>query len=635
MRTLTLRARLWLGMGSMTVVVLACGAMGWVSAGQMEQGTSAMLDGPVAEASHCDAALVALLEARRNEKDFLLRLDEKYRGGVAKSVASLRDALTAAGEASHSEERKQRLASGLELASQYEAAFDGLAGLRVQRGLTHEEGLQGSLRTVVHNVEAQLKSAAPELQVLLLTLRRHEKDYLLRGDAKYIAKLGETVAAFDAAAVELGVDAAQRAAWGEALAGYRAAVEQLAALDTQAVAQTERMRAAARSIQELVDGVQAEASAALLPARAELAAKSRTTRGVMAMGVAVAGVVALVVATLTVRALVRVIRPVTVVAKAIADGDLTQPALPVRTRDEIGQLAASINEMNEALNKLVGEVSLAAREVAGAATEIAASSQQMAEGMNEQSAQVTQISAAVEEMSSSVAEVANKSGEAAAQAGRSGALAREGGEVVTKTIDGMNAIRDAVGASAQSVAELGKRGAQIGQIVDVINDIADQTNLLALNAAIEAARAGEQGRGFAVVADEVRKLADRTTKATEEIGVSIAAIQGETTQAVERMERGTREVETGVARSAAAGDSLRKLVESSQAVAGVVQGIAAAAEQQSAASGQISQSLDGIRSASQEASQGAEQSATAAAQLSSKAEHLQRLTTRFRLRTAA
>ena len=327
-------------------------------------------------------------------------------------------------------------------------------------------------------------------------------------------------------------------------------------------------------------------------------------------------------------------RPVTALIDRIKDiaqgeGDLTQ-RVHVNSQDEIGQLGNWFNQFVQRIHDVVAEVGGVTREVAAAATEIAASSEEMSQGMSDQNQQVTQISSAIEEMSASVVEVARKSGDAANNASESGRVAQEGGTVVEQTIEGMRGISDAVSAGAASVAELGKRGEQIGKIIDVINDIADQTNLLALNAAIEAARAGEHGRGFAVVADEVRKLADRTTKATDEIAESIKAIQAETGEAVERMNAGTDQVATGVESATQAGQSLEKIVTSAQEVAGMIQSIAAAAEQQSAASEEVSRNVESVAAVSRQAGEGANQAASAAAQLSSKAEQLQRLVDTFK-----
>jgi methyl-accepting chemotaxis protein len=319
----------------------------------------------------------------------------------------------------------------------------------------------------------------------------------------------------------------------------------------------------------------------------------------------------------------------------VADNDLAVEPLNMTGVDEISQLGRATDRMATSLSRIVYEVKDAAGNVSAASTEIAASSEEMAAGMRSQTQQVTQISSAIEEMSASVVEVAKKSGEAAARAEDSGKAATEGGDVVAQTIAGMESISAAVQASANSVQELGKRGEQIGDIIKVINDIADQTNLLALNAAIEAARAGEHGRGFAVVADEVRKLADRTTKATEEIAHSISAIQSETQGAVDRMNSGTTQVKVGVERATHAGESLKRIVSSARDVAGMIQSIAAAAEEQGAASEEVSRNVEAINAVSRQTAEGAAQAASAATDLSAKAEALQSLVGRFKLATRA
>lgn len=358
------------------------------------------------------------------------------------------------------------------------------------------------------------------------------------------------------------------------------------------------------------------------------AVAAASTRSLILWLIAVGIVVMVVTAGFIKRAVARPIQAMIERLHKIAEGDLTQ-RVDANRHDEFGELARCFNTSVQQLHDAIVEVGTATSEVASAATQIAASSEQTAQGMNEQSLQVMQISSAIEEMSASVIEVARKSGEAAQNAEGSGKVAQEGGAVVNQTIAGMRAISDAVTASATSVTELGKRGEQIGQIIDVINDIADQTNLLALNAAIEAARAGEHGRGFAVVADEVRKLADRTTKATAEVAESIKAIQLETGEAVQRMNAGTDQVKAGVELATQAGMNLQQIVSSAQEVAGMIQSIAAAAEEQSAASEEVSRNVEAVSAVASQAKEGASQAAQAATQLSTQAERLKALVGRF------
>lgn len=345
-------------------------------------------------------------------------------------------------------------------------------------------------------------------------------------------------------------------------------------------------------------------------------------------------VVALIASVASCLFAVNLIRPVLRLlerCKQIAAGDLTGEALVVKSQDEIGQVSEATNQMTQSLRDLVSEMTHASDNVAAAATEIAASSEEMAAGMDTQSDQIMQISSSIEQMSASVVEVARKSSDASNAAAEAGQAAKEGGAVVSETIDGMGAIDQAVTASSDSVKELGQLGEQIGAVIEVINDIADQTNLLALNAAIEAARAGEHGRGFAVVADEVRKLADRTTKATEEVGQSITAIQTGTNDAVQRMQSGTEQVKIGVQRATVSGENLQRIVANAENVSAMVQSIAAAAEEQSASSEQVSNSAEQIASVAQEAGRGAGQAAQAATDLSEKAEQMRSMVGRFKI----
>jgi len=291
----------------------------------------------------------------------------------------------------------------------------------------------------------------------------------------------------------------------------------------------------------------------------------------------------------------------------------------------------SINKMGESVSAVLNQVKEAVAATASAANQISSSTEEMAAGAQEQSSQATEVAGAVEEMTKTIYETTKNTGQATEASKNSGKVAKEGGHVVEETIHGMNRIAEVVRRSAATVQALGKSSDQIGEIVQVIDDIADQTNLLALNAAIEAARAGEQGRGFAVVADEVRKLAERTTKATKEIATMIKQIQKDTIGAVESMEQGTKEVEVGKQLAEKAGSSLKEIIHGAEQVLDIVSQVAAASEEQSSAAEQISKNIESISSVTQESASGIQQIAHASEDLNRLTLNLQELIARFKV----
>lgn len=318
------------------------------------------------------------------------------------------------------------------------------------------------------------------------------------------------------------------------------------------------------------------------------------------------------------------------VLEVMATGDFT----PRVTADYKGQhrmIKDSINKLADSISKILREVSDAVEATASASTQISSSSEEMAAGAQEQSAQTTEIAGAIEQMTSTILQTTKNAASAAEQAKNAGLAAQEGGVVIKETIEGMNRIAEVVKNAAQTVQELGASSEQIGTIVQVIDDIADQTNLLALNAAIEAARAGEQGRGFAVVADEVRKLAERTTKATKEIGDMIKKIQKDTSGAVKSMELGTAEVEKGIQFAEKSGKSLNEIIVNANSVVDVINQVAAASEEQSSAAEQISKSIEGISSVTQQSAAGVQQIARAAGDLNNLTVNLQSLVEQFKI----
>jgi methyl-accepting chemotaxis protein len=322
--------------------------------------------------------------------------------------------------------------------------------------------------------------------------------------------------------------------------------------------------------------------------------------------------------------------PVNELVTNITNADLNSRFNSTR-KDEIGGLQKAFDGFVDQIKNTLVQVSESSAAVASASTEISSSTEQLAAGAQEQSSQSAEVAGAVEEMTKTIIENSRNASDTADTAKRAKATAEKGGNVVRQTVEGMKDIAKVVNKSADTVKALGRSSDQIGEIISVIDDIADQTNLLALNAAIEAARAGEQGRGFAVVADEVRKLAERTTKATKEIASMIKQIQADTKDAVISMDEGTKKVNDGIILADQAGDSLREIMEISQLVTDKVAQIAAASEQQSSASEQISKNVEAISSVTQESASGTQQIARTAEDLNRLTENLQELLNKFNL----
>lgn len=319
---------------------------------------------------------------------------------------------------------------------------------------------------------------------------------------------------------------------------------------------------------------------------------------------------------------------VTDIAKG--EGDLTR-RLDGSAKDEVGEISRMFNLFIEKLHAIISKMATTTSQVSAAAIQLEATAEQIATGAEQVAAQSGTVATAGEEMSATSCDIAQNCQLAAGEAQLASEAAVSGSKVVDETIAVMNNIAERVQNSARAVESLGSRSDQIGAIVGTIEDIADQTNLLALNAAIEAARAGEQGRGFAVVADEVRALAERTTRATREIGEMIKAIQQETKGAVSAMEEGVSEVARGSEKAASSGKALEHILDQINAVTAEIHQVATAAEEQTATTSEISNNMQQITEVVSQTARGAHEAASEATKLSEISKDLQHVVSQFKL----
>lgn len=316
---------------------------------------------------------------------------------------------------------------------------------------------------------------------------------------------------------------------------------------------------------------------------------------------------------------------------AQGEGDLTQ-RISYDANDEIGNLSHWFNTFIDKLHDIIFQVADNTEQLASAATEISASAEQLSTGVREQTSQTSQVSSAVEEMTANIIESTKNTEEASEKAKEAAQKSQEGSRLAADTTDGMHEIVESSNVTSGNIEQLAEKATAIGEIIMVIDDIADQTNLLALNAAIEAARAGEQGRGFAVVADEVRKLAERTTKATKEVAETIKGIQNDVTTANTQISESKGIVDKGRNLVEQTGQSLKEIYQAIEGVQDMVRLVSSAAEEQSSAAEQISKSVENVDRITKESANGAEQAAAAAEQLNRQASNLRELVGGFKLR---
>ncbi|CAM4035140.1 methyl-accepting chemotaxis protein [Shewanella aquimarina] len=572
-----------------------------------------------------------VLSLRRDEKDFFARLDLTYIDRHKQQGRELEEKIASLGAIFERHDISQSdLQAFRQNVTRYESIFAEVTELQKQIGLHPKDGLYGALRGAVHNVETLVKEKnEPELMVTMLQLRRNEKDFMLRRALSYLDKFNGNLSLLrQQVAGAMLVDSVK----GELNALIDDYEKNFAALVSKE--QELGLDKDSGRMATLRDSI-ASAEKALVQLKGQsldaiYAAESAT----VTVSIIIFVLITLVLIGFTLAIIRSIMEPVQRISDAIsrieATKDLTLRC-DTKVDDEIGQIARHFNSMVESFQSLIKEVLSSVEVVNHSCQELSENSTRASEGVGRQLNETDMVATAITEMGATIDEIASNTELAAERAGNTHDNAQQGQVGVEHTIEKIQALAAQLTDSAQVVSELEKDSETIGSVLDVIRGIAEQTNLLALNAAIEAARAGEQGRGFAVVADEVRSLAMRTQESTEEIAGIIQTLQSRTRSIVQLMEATQRQGIESADQAASAGALLEQINADVTNIMDMSTQIAAAIEEQSMVASEVNKNVVVIRDIAAESAQAADENAKASDDVKARTQVLYQAVSLFKI----
>ncbi|MPY23268.1 methyl-accepting chemotaxis protein [Shewanella psychropiezotolerans] len=572
-----------------------------------------------------------VLSLRKDEKDFFARLDigylEKHRASSSDMNAVMN---TLRQQFVMYDIPTNALDSFDKSIQHYKQSFETVVQLQQEIGLTPKTGLYGALRQAVRDVETLVKRYdQPNLMVVMLQLRRNEKDFMLRRKMSYIEKFDGNINKFQQILSSSVLDASAKNQISSLMSSYQKDFATLVGKE-QSLGLTEDDGQMA----VLRDAIEtAEADSNTLEEQA-LAAIRDAEESAFTLGITIFILIAIILCGFTFFIIRSIMDPVDRITKAISSIEKNKD-LTIRcdatAEDELGQIAKHFNSMVESFQRLIEEVNESVQIMNHSCGELSMNAAKASEGVSQQLNETDMVATAITEMGATIDEIAKNTELAADRASNTHDNAQKGQLGVEQTIEKIQSLAEQLNGSAQVVSDLEKDSETIGTVLDVIRGIAEQTNLLALNAAIEAARAGEQGRGFAVVADEVRSLAMRTQESTEEIASIIQTLQARTRSIVQLMEATQKQGGESAEQAASAGTLLQQINLDVTNIMDMSTQIAAAIEEQSMVASEVNKNVVIIRDIAQDSATAADDNARASDEVKSRAESLQQAVSLFKI----